>query len=444
MNFKNSIQRRVFMTFAGFTLLLSVLYWGINVLIAYVVEDKILEKILLQETQHLEQMVSEKGIAAAKPRLDYIKLYRSIEQAPLVIQAALEKQPGITEVFVNKQTHYHIQYVTFNEKYDALVVAEVGKLLTVANVSMSIIIMFFAIFLITLAIAIWFAYRLALRTTRPITTLALQVEQQHLARIDPGTSTSVSTPASNSTKDDVEPPPDAFKLSGTEQKDELGFLASTLQNTLRELNESVKRERDFNRDISHELRTPLTVLNNTLALASQRSLNSDDLKQLNDSTESMNQLVTTLLALARAETIKREPINLCAVLEQCVINLQHKMVEPAFEVTLDIPQHVFVNGNQQLFILLVNNLVENAIAHATDNRLVIRYDDAIAETSALIFENNIAQPLQENITHAQIKSESSQGIGQGLYLVSRISEALNWTFNIDSELGKFRFILKMD
>lgn len=442
MNFKNSIQRRVFLTFAGFTLLLSVLYWGISILTAYVVEDKILEKILLQETQHLERMVIEKGIDAAKPRLDYIKLYHSIDQAPLAIQKALEEESGVTEIFVNKQTHYHIQHVILNDKHQVLVVAEVGKLLTVANVSKSIIIMFFAIFLITLAIAIWFAYRLALRTTRPITTLALQVEQQHLARVDP--STSVSKAISDTVKDGIAPLPGAFKLSGSEQEDELGFLASTLQNTLRELDESIKRERDFNRDISHELRTPLTVLNNTLALASQRSLSVSDLKQLNDSTESMNQLVTTLLALARAETIKREPINLCAVLEQSVINLQHKMIEPPFEVTLDIPQYFSIKSNQQLVILLVNNLVENAIAHATDNQLIIRYLETTDGTSELVFENKIAQPLQDNITHAQIKSESSQGIGQGLYLVSRISEALNWTFKIDFEFDTFQFILKMD
>jgi signal transduction histidine kinase len=426
MTLSNSIQTKVFVIFGGFTLLLSVIYWSMSILIGYIVEDEILEKVLRLEADYIQQSYRENPSRIVAPRVDYVTLYLSQERAPLAIKQALSDYPNETEVFVSKTEHYHIQHLYLAEKYHSLLVAEVSPLLTVTNVSRGLIVLFFGIFIVTLALALWLAYRLALRTTRPITLLAREVEQQHINPTLPSNSKQPS-----------------FDLSGTEQKDEIGFLATTLQNTLGELNDSIKRESDFNRDISHELRTPLTVLNNTLSLAKQRPLSASDLQQLNDSTDTMNQLVTTLLALARAETINKEPVNLCGALEQCVIDLQHKMTEPLFDVNLEIDQHFSVVTNQQLLTLLINNLIENAIAHASSNHLTIRLDLADRQSPRLIFENSIDQPLSDDITNPQVKSEASQGFGQGLYLVNRVIEALHWSFTITDESDCFQFVIDL-
>lgn len=423
MTFRNSIQQKVFIIFGGFTLLLSLIYWSMSILIAYIVEDEILEKVLRLEADYIEQSFRDNKLKFADPRVDYIKLYLSHAQAPEAIQQALSKQPNLTEVFVDEREHYHIEHLYLGDQHQPILVAEVTRLLTVTNVSNNIIIVFLGIFIFTLVLALWFAWRLALRTTRPIITLAQEVEKQHIKR--------------KSGKN-------SFRLTGTEQKDEIGFLATTLQNTLGELNDSVKRESDFNRDISHELRTPLTVLNNTLALASQRPLNNDDIQQLNDSSDSMNQLVTTLLALARAETVKKESINLCSFLEDCIIDLQHKMTEQQFAVKLIVDESYSIVSNKQLLVLLINNLIENAIAHAASNKLTIRLDLDNEKAAILIFENSLNSQLHNNITHAKVKSKNSQGLGQGLYLVSRVIEALHWKFEIATESDCFRFMVMLD
>ncbi|MEP2538929.1 MAG: HAMP domain-containing sensor histidine kinase, partial [Kangiellaceae bacterium] len=200
---------------------------------------------------------------------------------------------------------------------------------------------------------------------------------------------------------------------------------------LSDLNASLQRESDFNRDVSHELRTPLTVINNTLALSKQRGLNPIDQQQLCDSADKITRIVKTLLALARSETLPLETLNLRAIIEDSVLLFEQQLSANEFEVHLNIPEQVAIEGNPELILLLSNNLIENALSYATDKLLTITLSGTQLSFANKGFTSLIANA--EAIVQPNIKQQDSSGIGQGLYLVNRIANRLRWKMSINTE-----------
>ncbi|WDE03598.1 HAMP domain-containing histidine kinase [Thalassomonas viridans] len=414
MKIKNSIKRRVFLVFGGFTLGLSLMFAGVSIVIAFVVEDEILARVIAEEARYIEQVFRERG-ELVQPGADYMRLYLSSELAPKEVAAALKDVPQTDnrsrEIFTDHQAHYHTQWLNLAENRHALLVAEVSSLLLISNLPSDLVVFFVVVLVLALLLSLWLAYRISSRTTEPVLTLTRQV----MAQQEHGT-------------------PIARELMDTE--DETGFLAQTIARALAELNSAVKREAAFNRDVSHELRTPLTVLNNTLALADLRALGDKDIAQLKGAGEKMKQIVSTLLALARAESMSVEAIRLRPLMEECVLGIQDKLSTTGFEIHLDIPDNYRLSANPRLLVLLINNLMENALAHSSEPHLLIR-----AEQACLLFENAVKEPVSNDVTQPRVKQENSQGIGQGLYLVRRIIESLHWDFRLDNRAGFYRFIV---
>jgi signal transduction histidine kinase len=417
MKIKSSIQKRVFLIFGSFTLFLTLVYTGINILVAYIIEDDVLEKILAHEVHFIENSYQQEG-KIIQPRVDYMKLYLKPELAPKEIAEAYKNKTLTSEVFTQDKVHYHIQFIYFNEKSSGLLVAEVTPFLTVSNASNSILVVFVIVFIIALILSLWLAYRIAKRTTQPISILANEVMLQLEKK-------------------------ESIYFSARQSNDEIGFLAYTIEKVMTGLKDSVKRESEFNRDVSHELRTPLTVLNNTLALSENRTLSALDIKQLNNSAKQMSHIVTSLLTLARAESVEFEVLFLRSLLEDCILSLHHKLGKKKLNVRLDIASDFELKTNKQLVILLVNNLLENAIEYASETELTISLKDNL-----LLFKNKIHQQVNrlptDRLTDRSVKQSNSPGLGQGLYLVRRIIETLGWNFEIQSDYYVFTFCIDLN
>ena len=407
---RRSISRRVFLTFGSFTLLLSLLYSAVSIIVAYAVEDAVLERILDQEVHHLEQAFRENGELLA-PRVDYIKTYTALAQAPGEIRKVLEDSPHRREIFTNSGTHYHVQYLDLDDETRPLLVAEVTPLLVVSNVSENILVILIITLLVGLLISVGLAYRITLRTTRPVQDLA--AELKNIA-------------------DKTEAP----LLSHIDADQELHYLAQTMEQSLSQLKSAIQRETDFNRDVSHELRTPLTVIKNTLALGKQRSLTTEDFRELDDSVSKLDQIVITLLALARSESVSLESFRLRPVMEECILELHTLMEELGFSVDLQLDDAFIVSGNQQLLRLLISNLLTNAMQHASKAHL-----DVFLENNELHFENDFSEMPEKELTEAGVRATGSPGLGQGLYLVSRIVDALDWEYRINKTGRRYSFIL---
>lgn len=393
---KGKLKRKVFALFGGFTLLLSLIYAGIGIIAAYVIEDQLIDNLISNEVDYIEQHFREYGELPV-PRLPQFTLYASPTETPQAFITALDGERRQAELFVAGRQHYHLRELAPDT--GAILASEVGNLLTVSHQSGRLVWMLIATFLCTTALALWLAHRLVSGTIRPILSLAGEVESQAVNAL-------------------------SLQLTTSSRNDEIGFLARTLQRNLRELQSARLREVEFTRDVSHEIRTNLSLASNTLVLSGNRGLDASETQELGAILANMSRTVTTLLALARSESFESTRFDLRRLLENRLLARPEVSQQDAFEVNLALPAKFPVTGNAHLTELLVDILLDNAIRYASQPKLTIFHNG-----DALVFENPVLSAFDTSrLFDAGIRGEGSEGIGQGLYLARRIFAAQKWGY----------------
>src|SRR5258708_12663387 len=101
-------------------------------------------------------------------------------------------------------------------------------------------------------------------------------------------------------------------------RDEVQYLAMTLNEMLDSLDQSFSRQRRFVADASHELRTPVAVIRNKADVALLQPRNQDEyckvLRDIHAETKRLSHLISDLLALARGDEgqarFELEPLRL--------------------------------------------------------------------------------------------------------------------------------------
>ncbi|MBN8429283.1 HAMP domain-containing histidine kinase [Microbulbifer salipaludis] len=402
---RSQLQRNVFALFGGFTLILCLIYSGMGLLVAYVVEDQLIDNLISDEARYIEQHYREHGNLPT-PRLPHFTLYTSTDDTPREFREALAGKPHKAEYFTEGHQHFHLHELSAGS--DAILAAEVGDLLTVSSQSERLIWLPLGAFLLTTVLALWLAYRLVQKAIRPVLNLAQEVESQAIGE-------------------------QIVELSTSSRDDEIGFLARTLRRTLRELKSARKREAEFTHDVSHELRTNLAIASNTLALSQHTGLNVQQSRALGDILATMNRTVTTLLALARSESFEPTMFDLRPLQENRLLARPEIAKDQEIQLHVSLPNTLSVQGHPNLAGLLLDILLDNAIQHASEPVLHITYDG-----TALTFGNPVRENLcTASLFNAGVRGEPSDGFGQGLYLASRILNALDWPFSAQCSKQQF-------
>ncbi|MBA3413854.1 MAG: heavy metal sensor histidine kinase [Chloroflexia bacterium] len=152
--------------------------------------------------------------------------------------------------------------------------------------------------------------------------------------------------------------------------DELGRLARTFDGMLGRIEDAFERQRRFTGDAAHELRTPLSLLRSQVDVALAQPRSGDEYREalagLDADLRRLTGLVTTLLALARADTgrlpLEPEPFDLAETVAATVEQYASLAAEAGLElraVTAPTP----LVADEDLLVQVLVNLVENALAH---------------------------------------------------------------------------------
>jgi signal transduction histidine kinase len=404
MKIISSIKHKSLALLVSLTLGLTALYLGLAVIVSFVVEDVIISKLLQKHVDYAEQQYQTTG---KLPDLDlgFIQLYESPSAIPSKLYESIKQSYGDQEIFSPDNIHYHFKTLDLGNEQEGYIVAEVSDLLVVSK-NPIIFILFLIGLILALLLAIYLAHKFSKKIVNPIILLTQAIKTGEIGK-------------------------QCHSLPTFEY--EFGYLSNTFQKAFVDLKQALDREKNFTTDVGHELRTPLTILKNHTALIEQRGYKQSDLTEMKSVSLQMENTVSVLLALARAESIEKQSCNLKMILEQAI--LTHGSYEAHdIDVTLDVDSQFALMANPGLLTLLVNNLIGNAIQHAKSHQLTIRQQD-----NSLIFENTIHQPLPKNVTASGVKSQSSQGVGQGLYLVTRIIESFGWRYELTQSNHTFSF-----
>ena len=389
-----SIQKRLSAILGLFVLANTLLWSGLALLLAYVVEDEIIDRMLASQIALVQHSYGSTG-ELPQLQLREFSLHTDLESAPSNIRGKIESRVGGGEIFTRDETHYHYRWLPLPGTAPVLLLAEVSPWLVVTHISPALSILVATGFIAALFFGLAVVYYIARITTRPVRELTAAIEQK----------------------------PRPNPLPHCDKQDEVGVLASAMDSALVGLQQALSREKAFTRDISHELRTPLTTLRNAIALLPPSLAADPNAGQLARSSGEIERLLEALLALARAESSVLRPLPLRAVLEGLLLDRAAVLEQRGFELKLEISDDARVDANEQVSKLLLGNLLDNALHYACPAVLSIRM-----EGCSVLLEN----PLNSGETAAHAAS-----LGHGLSLVERLAQAQGWTFTRETSAGTF-------
>ncbi|KFI08736.1 HAMP domain-containing sensor histidine kinase [Massilia sp. BSC265] len=398
-----SIRRSLFAALAGFTVLICLCYTGLAVVIAYVTEDMLVERLLVREAAAIEQHAARHGVLP-RPASDLVTLHTSRDTLPTVVRAATAPGDLRAEVFTRTGQHYHLMVRDLAGGAGQAgtrriyMLADVAPVLVVSKVVQDVggVLIFVAAALIALALLL--AWLLARRLVQP-----LQILAQEAQALRPGGTAS-------------------FSARG--RPDEIGILAERLESSFSELQAALRREHDFTRDVGHELRTPLTIMNNTLALAARRPLGRDEFGQLQAGLDELRATIDVLFALARAEHVGLDVFDLRDCIEHALLGVPGANEWDEQRLALTLPERLPVQGNRHLALLLVTNCVGNALFHGGPQaRLAIGYADG-----KLVIANTL------DAAHAG----KVQGFAHGQNLLARVARSMGWAIAFHPGEARYR------
>ena len=383
-----SIRRQLFAALAGFTVLLCLCYTGLALVIAYVTEDMLVQRLLEREAAAVSQHWRQHGELTPSGS-DLITVYCGYLDLPQAVRAQVPPSAPRGEVFTTTGQHYHVlalDHVAAGQPRRVYLLADVAPVLVVSRLAREVGGVVAGMALALIALALLLAYWLARRLVQPLQRLAQEARQ-----LAPGS---------------------AVHFSARDRPDEIGFLARRLETTFAELQQVLQREQAFTRDVSHELRTPLTLMHNTLALANAQPLGGQAQAQLQQSTDEMRATMEVLFALARAEQLPGEVVELRGCIEQCLLRLLDDFSWDASLLTLELPERLEVLGNGQLMLLLINNCLANALFHGGPACRV-----SIAFAQGCLSIGNTVPAGQPRRVH---------GFAHGQNLLLRLAQAMRW------------------
>lgn len=214
--------------------------------------------------------------------------------------------------------------------------------------------------------------------------------------------------------------------------DEVGQLASALDDYAERLTDVVQRDREFNADVSHELRTPLSVIRGAIELLMSRPEIDDKtrarLHRIQRAEQQCTDLISALLLLSRNE--RGHGITDVGKVAAQLLNMHRgQLGGKPLELRLEGEhKHDFVvDAPEAAVAVALGNLIANAVKYTVQGEVIVRLlPNAVevidsgpglsAEDAARLFERGYRG------THA----EHSQGGGIGLSIVRRLCELYGW------------------
>jgi len=227
--------------------------------------------------------------------------------------------------------------------------------------------------------------------------------------------------------------PSDLKIKKT-RIDEFKLLNETVQKLLQTNIVSYNSQKHFIENAAHELQTPLAISINKLeALAEISKLSDEELKLLAsalDNLERLTGLNKSLLLLSRIENrqfIIEEEVNFNNLVKKIADDFSDQLTYRGIVLNIDEQDSSTIKMNPDLGIILITNLIKNAIVHNHPNGLI---NVIIKKTSVSIENTGGEEALDEQnlFTRFSKKEQSENSTGLGLAIVKAIIEL--YSFNV--------------
>jgi len=160
---------------------------------------------------------------------------------------------------------------------------------------------------------------------------------------------------------------DSYKfIDNLSWSDELFLLQKTFKNLLEKIQDHQKQQEEFVAFSSHELRTPLTSLKSSLELAEKYP---EKIQDALEEVDFLSKLVNQILLLTKIKNnfYEKNKINISELVKRELEKYKEKIENNWRKIKIKIDENIFFTTNNELFIRIFENFLENTIKFTPKN-----------------------------------------------------------------------------
>ncbi len=225
---------------------------------------------------------------------------------------------------------------------------------------------------------------------------------------------------------------------------EVATMVEAVSRFTERLNAFVERERVFTSDAGHELRTPVAVFKGSLELLEENqerpAYELKALSRMRRTVEDMEQLLQTLLMLAREEEVSSPAIDIDV---NQVVSDQLDLVRDVAKKAnnqLQLHEHASlgVRAPRQVVEIVLGNLIRNAVNYTQNGEVVV----SVERGTVTVKDTGIGMSGAElkNAFEPFYRADESRGVikghGLGLSIVKRLVHQFGWSISVYSRPGE--------
>lgn len=273
--------------------------------------------------------------------------------------------------------------------------------------------------------------RLMLMVSVPATSLVLAVGAFLIARRALLPIATITASANRIARGDLRE-----RITRIDSRDEVGKLATTFNEMIERIEDTLERERRFTADASHELRTPLAALETSIDVTLSQRRRAEDyertLTAMRAQTARLSALMRQLLVLSRVDAASVastfEDLDLATILAAVSESFTESHPGTTLE-TRGLEDALPFHGNFELLIRLFGNVLENALVHGSPNaRITVALIREPGQARVVIHDDGPG--MSEEIRHTAFQrfrradtARTRGGSGLGLAIVESIARA---------------------
>lgn len=234
-------------------------------------------------------------------------------------------------------------------------------------------------------------------------------------------------------------------IDGAEIPSEFSPLSNSINRLLERIETFILYQKELFIGIAHELKTPLAVMKtkNEVTLIKPRESEKyiEALKNNNDSIDSMNKMISSILEIGRQEGAQfeaPEQTDMIAYLKELCVNFTILARTVSKDVELNLsPEKLDISVQKSLFMHVIQNFVQNAIKFSPDGEKVL-IESEISDGNFIVRVANKGEPLNEEIDYfAPFKRYGGKpGAGLGLFLAKNAAQAMGAQVDLKNDQSR--------
>lgn len=232
--------------------------------------------------------------------------------------------------------------------------------------------------------------------------------------------------------------------------DEMGQLVETFNRVQSRMEESIAFEREFAANLSHEIRTPLAAIRSDSEMALFDPLLAPDaamrFRRIIAGADAISSGLASATVLSRPELSQPVSLSLRRSLDEAWLGLRREAETTGLILSNEIPVAMHLQLDPYAVLIVMRNLIRNAIEHAAPATLTVR----AASDACLRFSDNgrgipadvLPLVFERYYSHQSVDTAAGEvdpgtplkreRRGLGLAIAKRVCDVYQWSLSVRS------------